>query len=133
LRRRTAERRVQEIEGAARMTGPIIETAAPSRAVNDLRLLALALALGAVVQGVMWIGYGVATEWCFCAIDGAPTPNPPGWLIRTITIAAWPVDRLPNLPAVVITGPLINLIIWTAAFFAVLKPVTVLVHRLRER
>lgn len=54
-----------------------------------LRWTAFTLALA--MQVGMVIAYGMATEWCFCAITGFPDPPvPPPFVIRFIEVAVLP-------------------------------------------
>jgi uncharacterized membrane protein len=85
---------------------------------RKLRWTAFAIALA--LQAGMVVAYGMATEWCFCAITQFPEPAiPPPFVIRFIRLATLPAHWLKRgLPLPVLF--VLNLEVWFLALLALL-------------
>lgn len=88
----------------------------------ERRIRAAAAAVGLLSQAVLGATYYYATGGCMCSVDGAPGPSTAAWIHPTLLVLSAPIRWLPFIPPVpLVTGPLLNLIAWTAGVYAGLK------------
>ena len=106
-------------------------TSRTSRA--ERRIRAAAVAVGLLSQAVLWATYYYATGGCMCSVDGAPGPPTAAWIHPTLLVLSAPIGWLPFMPPIpLVTGPLLNLIAWTAGVYAVLKVTVTLTQSVRS-